>query len=522
MIVDSAANSDIDPRDEWIQAIENVLPGGCRRGSSFSVTPTRKPTMVTAFRDEDWFVGTQSSQDTAKQLIKLPVGAFFVRESTTREDAYTLDVRTDNPDEPVVSRRIIFEHMQFRFEDETKYYSTLFGCALKSGAKLRVPEKRRNSIDSMSSGYSSPGSGRRPSTAGSAAGPGTQYRDVTGQRESPLAGRRPSASSIASGSPHNARRPSVTSNASGVSATKANPVGLYETMSTPVEQPYPLATHSEEPTEESEAERKQKVNSLTSADVNALLYENVGDLLGAQEGAQDIPAYYVRPASKYDYEADAIYAGVSLPAAAADPAEPTESFPKRVMYKTTVSPDVLATLSKIEIDRQEAIFEFIDTDEKFLLKLSCFVSHVLPELEVCGVSIGWDRQLIPKVLAVCTRLHEACSQFLDKLKARQSEQVVVETIADILMEPEHSDDLGKIYYEYHELFPDLEKSLSDAPSPILVAIMDRINQSPKMMGLPVNSFCLEPPQRLMRYAMLVEAIHDKTTDPRDREMLYDV
>jgi hypothetical protein len=83
---------------------------------------------VTTFEHEPWFASGRTAHETAAQLLKTEEGSFFVRESSTVPNAFTLDIRTMNPAEPVVSKRILKKGAFYMYEGDAYEHVSLTQC----------------------------------------------------------------------------------------------------------------------------------------------------------------------------------------------------------------------------------------------------------------------------------------------------------------------------------------------------------------------------------------------------------
>lgn len=82
----------------------------------------------TNFEKEPWFASGRTAHETAAELMRAEEGAFFVRESSTVANAYTLDIRTINPAEPVVSKRILKKGAFYMYEGDAYEHVSLIQC----------------------------------------------------------------------------------------------------------------------------------------------------------------------------------------------------------------------------------------------------------------------------------------------------------------------------------------------------------------------------------------------------------
>jgi len=97
-----------------------------------------------AFQREPWFAAGKTAHDTAAALMKQGEGAFFVRVSSTVKNAFTLDIRTMNPAEPVVSKRILKTGAFYVYEGDTYEHVSLVQCiSACSDYKVNLTETSR-------------------------------------------------------------------------------------------------------------------------------------------------------------------------------------------------------------------------------------------------------------------------------------------------------------------------------------------------------------------------------------------
>eukprot|EP00040_Diaphanoeca_grandis_P015357 m.78271 g.78271 ORF g.78271 m.78271 type:complete len:962 (-) comp25098_c0_seq1:120-3005(-) len=95
-----------------------------------SRTSVKANTSVTRMLEaEEWFVRNWTPSETSMKLMQLNEGAFFVRESQSKANAFTVDIRTNDADEPIVAKRVyLTEDGFFRFEGDSVTHASMRAC----------------------------------------------------------------------------------------------------------------------------------------------------------------------------------------------------------------------------------------------------------------------------------------------------------------------------------------------------------------------------------------------------------
>ena len=98
-------------------------------------------------------------------------------------------------------------------------------------------------------------------------------------------------------------------------------------------------------------------------------------------------------------------------------------------WTQTVSAQNLALMSSADIKRQEHIYEFILTESNH-----CQVLKVIQKIFVEGMFryLSLSKDIVNRIFPQIDALIELHFRFLEELRARQNQNPVVETIADIL------------------------------------------------------------------------------------------
>jgi hypothetical protein len=157
-------------------------------------------------------------------------------------------------------------------------------------------------------------------------------------------------------------------------------------------------------------------------------------------------------------------------------------------WSSLVDPSVLATMEPTERKRQEAIFEFIATEAKYVrdlqLVVGVFYARVMTIL---------SQQALTVIFANIEEIMMFHSFFLSALEERQKEcRLYVTRLGDILAEHcqnlseympycLHQDSARKLLVELRRTNPALEAALQDIK-----------NNNPDVRGLDLSSFLLEP------------------------------
>lgn len=215
---------------------------------------------------------------------------------------------------------------------------------------------------------------------------------------------------------------------------------------------------------------------------------------------------------------------------AADDADPGSTAAKA--WVETVPAELVATLPRREIERQNAIHEMIQKEESFLkdLQLLDQYAHRLRALaQSSGVGMARTAPLsgaaldsfITTVFGNYAELLSHIATFCDRLQERQREQnPMVESLGDLVVEA--ALEWGLAYTAYVQHYPVALHTLKReiATNARMAKFADDCRRDPAAHRHPLDNFLFRPPARLQRYHLHLESIAKYSdAESSDREQL---
>lgn len=402
--------------------------------------------------NEEWFVRNWTSVETSTRLMQQEEGAFYVRISQSKANAFTVDIRTNDSDEPIVAKRVyLTEDGFYRFEADFVTHASLRACLQNcSDYKVTLPHARRE--------------------------PQNPPRLVTERSES--AGR-----------------------FRGANFVKASP-------STSSDRPPPMPARKP-PT-------RAVVNTSCSADEDEI-YGDVRSTLGQYEDV-DFCSVEDNTTGEATNKVREMVAMTGTPNNAEE--EEFGGFETNLRQKNKlwthrpdVTPEIIASITKGEVKRQEAIYELVYSEQAYMRDVNDFIAVYLKPIQAKKLmDTAFTQKLVKSALAV----QAVGNTFLRELEARQAATVVVDCVADILLR--HVDEMSTRFYEYSDIALETREKLSSPAE--LVNFLQETRDTPASRGLTMDAYSLSPVQRMVRYPLLVEEVLKKTdSDPTERAAL---
>lgn len=191
----------------------------------------------------------------------------------------------------------------------------------------------------------------------------------------------------------------------------------------------------------------------------------------------------------------------------------------------TVPRELVESLSKQEVKRQNAIYELVQKEEGFLRDLQLlerFAQRLRAERGPDAPLHGEAReQFVADVFGQVPELERHITAFVDALHERQREEhPVVVTVGDVCVNAVL--EWGTAYTAYVAHYPAaLDRLKRDIATNVRLArFVDECRRDPAAQRHPLDNFLFRPPARLQRYHLHLESIVKYTpAESEDRERL---
>ncbi|XJO72365.1 hypothetical protein BDV3_003492 [Batrachochytrium dendrobatidis] len=190
------------------------------------------------------------------------------------------------------------------------------------------------------------------------------------------------------------------------------------------------------------------------------------------------------------------------------------------LWSTSVSKEIVASVSDKERLRQEVIFEIINGEREFVEDLDIMTKvFIQPLRERNIIEPERKEKFIQDVFLNITELHTINSKLLRKLLIRQKENPVVDKIGDIFI------NIANEFYPYVEYGAKqvYAKNLLDeekASNLDFVKFLKECERLPALRKLPLESFLARPTTRMGRYPLLLKPVMEKSAETHpDRTLI---
>ncbi|CAG8705449.1 11904_t:CDS:10, partial [Dentiscutata erythropus] len=191
----------------------------------------------------------------------------------------------------------------------------------------------------------------------------------------------------------------------------------------------------------------------------------------------------------------------------------------------SVSKEILESLSKEEIKRQEIIFETIYTEEDYVKDLDLIEELYIKGLYTASPPVIPPPQLegfIQEIFFNVLKIRDHNRKMLEQLQRRQKEDPVVKVIGDIFFAC--AVEFGNDYIDYNGHFPIADNLIKATKlrNPEFKRFLEQCSRSKEARRLDFRHFIQRPTTRLQRYTLLLEQIKKHTPDNnKDKEYLDD-
>ncbi|TPX61224.1 hypothetical protein PhCBS80983_g01303 [Powellomyces hirtus] len=198
----------------------------------------------------------------------------------------------------------------------------------------------------------------------------------------------------------------------------------------------------------------------------------------------------------------------------------TELDKKHALWSTSVSKEIVESVSDNERKRQEVIFETIQTEREFVADLDIIERVFVEPLRRSDI-IPVERLdiFIEEVFFNINELHAINSRLLTKLIARQKEGSIVDKIGDIFVSVV---DEFEAYVRYggQQVLAKYALDQEKATNPEFAKFLQECERVPECRKLPIQSFLARPTTRIGRYPLLLKSAMTAAADHHpDRTLL---
>ncbi|KAI1296262.1 RHO1 GDP-GTP exchange protein 2 [Mortierella claussenii] len=194
------------------------------------------------------------------------------------------------------------------------------------------------------------------------------------------------------------------------------------------------------------------------------------------------------------------------------------------VWANSVPASVVAAASKKERNRQEAIFEIVNTEQNYVRDLELMEEIFITPLRA-GDIIAADKveSFIEDVFLNYKEIMDLNRRLLEDLRARQEEQPLVERIGDILLA--HVVGFEEAYTRYipRIALSEFTYKREERQNPKFAQFLQECTRHPEARRLGLRHFVGQPYQRIPRYPLLLTEVIKRTEENvDDREIVQEV
>ena len=171
---------------------------------------------------------------------------------------------------------------------------------------------------------------------------------------------------------------------------------------------------------------------------------------------------------------------------------------------------MLRTLTKAEINRQEVIYEIINTEKEFVQDLENTIQfYMMPLREKAIIDAKHREEFVRMIFANIADLFNISSRFLKKLEARQKISVVVNKIGDLFIELAH-DLYPFVEYGAQQVYAKNILDQERSNNAELARFLKEAEKRPEFKKLQIDSYLARPTTRIGRYPLLLKTVLEKS------------
>ncbi|KAF9947103.1 RHO1 GDP-GTP exchange protein 2 [Mortierella alpina] len=194
------------------------------------------------------------------------------------------------------------------------------------------------------------------------------------------------------------------------------------------------------------------------------------------------------------------------------------------VWANSVSASVVASVSKKERNRQEAIFEVVNTESNYVRDLELMEEiYITPLRGGEIVDAGKVEALIENTFLNYKEILELNKKLLEAMRTRQQEQPVVESIGDIILS--HVMEFEQAYTRYipRIALSEFTYKREEERNPRFAQFLIECTRHPEARRLGLRHFVGQPYQRVPRYPLLLAEVDKRTEEGHpDRSVVQEV
>ncbi|KAF9364118.1 RHO1 GDP-GTP exchange protein 2 [Mortierella sp. NVP85] len=194
------------------------------------------------------------------------------------------------------------------------------------------------------------------------------------------------------------------------------------------------------------------------------------------------------------------------------------------VWANSVPASIVAAASKKERNRQEAIFEVIQTEHNYVRDLELMEEIFINPLLIGEiVDDGKKLDMIESIFLNFREIIELNKRMLADLRERQQQQPLVESIGDILLAHIAGFETAYMKYIQRIALSEYTYKKEEAQNPRFAQFLKDCTRHPEARRLGLRHFVGQPYQRIPRYPLLLQEVVKRTDEGvRDRETVLEV
>ncbi|KAF8975101.1 RHO1 GDP-GTP exchange protein 2 [Entomortierella lignicola] len=184
------------------------------------------------------------------------------------------------------------------------------------------------------------------------------------------------------------------------------------------------------------------------------------------------------------------------------------------VWANSVPASLLAEVSKRERDRQEAIFEVINTEHNYIRDLELMDEIFINPLRAGDIVEDAEKReaLIADIFLNFREILALNKKMLEDLRQRQQKQPLVESIGDILLAHIAGFEPAYLRYVPRTALSEFTYKREEEQNPKFAQFLKDCTRHPEARRLNLRHFVSQPYQRIPRYALLLAEVIKKTDE----------
>ncbi|KAG9325130.1 hypothetical protein KVV02_006792 [Mortierella alpina] len=194
------------------------------------------------------------------------------------------------------------------------------------------------------------------------------------------------------------------------------------------------------------------------------------------------------------------------------------------VWANSVPASVVANVSKKERNRQEAIFEVVNTESNYVRDLELMEEIYITPLRRGEIVVGENVEaFIENTFLNYKEILELNKKLLEAMRTRQQDQPVVESIGDIILS--HVVEFEQAYTRYipRIALSEFTYKREEERNPKFAQFLKDCTRHPEARRLGLRHFVGQPYQRVPRYPLLLAEVDKRTEEGHpDRSVVQEV